>query len=134
MFRLLSVAMVLVAAAFAPAAQARKAPPPPPVVVDPACLASVPWMANPAEANIQLIGCRPVSQVALPDAEGWRRFETPEGATIEVHRDATWNRRSRAIAFRVRYNGGGSLTSIYQISGRTVGNGWLKAGTFTITR
>lgn len=101
-------------------------------VVDPACLASVPWFVDPASADMRLSGCRPRHEIPAPDAEGWIHYSDPNGASIDVHRDVVWDRRSGAITFRVRYNGGGSLSSLYTISGQPVVDGVLKTGSFTV--
>lgn len=100
--------------------------------IDPACLATVPWFVDPAAEDMKLNNCRPIKQMAAPDAQGWVRYDTQDGAVIEVNRAVEWNPRNRRVAFKVRYNGGGSLTSVYTVAGGPVMAGTLKAGTFTV--
>ena len=124
-----TLSAIVLSVVVAPSADARK---PGPIPVDPACLASVAWAVNPAAEDLRLNGCRSPRALAAPNAEGWYVFDAPDGSRTEVHRDVSWNMRSRAVSFRLRYNGGGSMTFAYTISGGPVSNNVLKAGTFAV--
>jgi hypothetical protein len=101
-------------------------------IVDPACLAPVPWMVNPRLVDLQLAGCRPTNQIPAPNAAGWRQYQKPEGGFIEVHQDVEWDLQTKRVAFKVRVNGGGSGTFSMSVAGGPVVNRTLKAGTFDV--
>ena len=101
-------------------------------IVDPMCLASVPWLVDPASSDLRIVGCRAIGLIPAPDAEGWRRYDNPAGGFVQVHQDVQWDPVTRKVAFRLRYNGGGSGTFAYMIMGGPVQRQTLKAGSFSI--
>ncbi len=102
------------------------------LVVDPACLASAPWFADPAEADLQLFGCRPVADIPAADQNGWREFATADGALIRARGDTT-DPRTGKVRVEVFYNGGGTLSVRSLVTGTANAKGVMKAGTFTVT-
>lgn len=102
------------------------------LVVDPACLVTAPWFTNPAEADIQLFGCRSVAEIPTADASGWREFSSDDGARMQARGDTT-DPRTGKVRVEVRFNGGGTLTVRNLLTGTPDARGVLKAGTFTVT-
>jgi hypothetical protein len=102
------------------------------LVVDPACLATAPWFVNPAEADLQLYGCRPAAAIPAADANGWREFTSADGALLRARGDTT-DPRTGKVRVEVLYNGGGTLTVRSLLTGSPDAKGVLKAGTFTVT-
>lgn len=102
------------------------------IAVDPACLATVAWFADRESGDVQLAGCRAAQDLPDQDEQGWRTFESEEGERIMV-RGTSQDVQTGAITFEVGYNGGGTLSGLYRVSGKPDGDGVLKAGQYTIT-
>ncbi len=105
-------------------------------VIDPACLQGVAWEVDPTSGPIQINGCRPVSQIPAPDAQGWIEFDRPPvGGT-----DAGFLRAKLisvgaggAVTFQVQDNGGGSGTFGLQVTGVPDANGVLAPASVQVT-
>jgi hypothetical protein len=102
------------------------------LTVDPACLASAAWFTDPAEADLQLFGCRSAAALPAPDADGWREFASDDGALVRT-RGYIADLRTGAVRVEVIYNGGGSLTVRNLVTGTPDAKGVLKAGAFKVT-
>lgn len=101
-------------------------------IVDPACLAPVPWMVQPDSSTLRLFGCRPFNLIGAYDAQGWYRYDKPDGGFIKVHKDVVWDAAKRSISFRMLVNGGGSGTFAFNVSGGPVRDQRLAPGSFTV--
>jgi hypothetical protein len=102
----------------------------PPRVVDPACLYSVPWLVNPAGVDIMLSDCGVTAALPKADDKGWRRYDGPGGAYVEVR---TQRNDADGVDLEVVYSGGGSGTFRYRVQGAPNAQHVLKAGKFMVT-
>jgi hypothetical protein len=101
------------------------------LIVDPACLTSVAWFADREAEDIKLTGCRSAAQLSARDENGWLLFEGEYDQRFWV-RNEKRDPQTGAVSFEVRYNGGGTLTGLYQVSGVPTANGVLKTGKYSI--
>lgn len=107
----------IAALAFAPAASAMGTAG---VVLDPQCLSEAAWAVDPASGPIRIFGCRPVSEIPAPDAEGWINYTKPmvDGADGGFTRVKMINTiEPNIIVFQVQDNGGGSGTMSSTVTG-----------------
>jgi len=111
------------------AAPALAATPPP---IDPKCFQGVGWEVDPASEAIQVRGCRPVSEIPAPDAQGWIEYDRGpvngsdggfiRARVVSVAPDGT-------LTFEVQDNGGGSGVFPFRVTGKPGPDGVLaKAG------
>lgn len=92
----------------------------PAVVLDPACLAKTAWAVNPASETIQAFGCRPLSEIPAPDADGYINYTRPEvdgqdGGFTRVKPSP--GAPTGQVAFVVQDNTGGSFTAQAKVTG-----------------
>ena len=115
--RLSALSFLAVLAAGAPAHAAPAAP-----AIDPRCFSNVGWEVNPDSEVIRAFGCRPAPQIPAPGKDGWvthQRVKAKDGTDrgwirariVSVADDGTW-------VFDVQYNGGGSGTFPYRVTGK----------------
>jgi hypothetical protein len=98
--------------------------------LDPACLASAPWLVSVRNVDLQLYGCRAQDLVPQPNATGWRHFDNHKGGYLETH-VVSVDPTAGLIVFDVVYNGGGSGSFKSRVTGHPV-QGVLKAGSFKV--
>ncbi|WP_304167708.1 hypothetical protein [Phenylobacterium aquaticum] len=120
-FRIRAAAVLaLLMTAAASAAQAAPAKP----VIDPACFEGVGWEVDPASEAIQINGCRPVAQIAAPNAQGWIEFDRPNNGGFIMGKLVSVA-KSGAVTFDVIDNGGGSGNFGYRVTGTPNAKGVL---------
>lgn len=100
------------------------------LVIDPACLANVAWFSERESGDIQLSGCRAQALIPAKEEDGSRRYDSDDGAWIITRNEKTAS--DGKVSFEVIYNGGGSLSGKYQVTGTPDDDGLLKVGQFTI--
>lgn len=100
------------------------------IVLDPACLAKTAWAVDPAADKIQVFGCRALSDIPAPDAEGFVNYTRP---AVEGQ-DGGFTRAKPAsgapagkVAFVVQDNTGGSFTAEATVTGVLGGDGFMEA-------
>lgn len=101
-------------------AQSQNATPP----LDPSCFAAVAWAVDPEAEPMQIFGCRETSEIPAPNAQGWITYEPSDGGFVwgkmeSVNAEGVWT-------FRVMWNGGGSGTFEYIVTGEPDGNGIIQ--------
>lgn len=102
-------------------AQSQNATPP----LDPSCFAAVAWAVDPEAEPMQIFGCRDPSEISPANAHGWTTFEPSDGGFVwgkmeSVNAQGVWT-------FRVMWNGGGSGTFEYVVTGEPDGNGIIQS-------
>ncbi len=103
------------------APQSQNATPP----LDPSCFAAVAWAVDPEAEPMQIFGCRESRDIPAPNAQGWVVYEPGGGGFVwgkmgSVDADGVWT-------FHVMWNGGGSGTFEYVVTGEPDGNGIIQS-------
>ncbi|MBX9708769.1 MAG: hypothetical protein K2X61_12655 [Caulobacteraceae bacterium] len=103
------------------APQSQNATPP----LDPSCFAAVAWAVDPEAEPMQVFGCREPSDIPAANAQGWVVYEPADGGFVwgkmeSISTDDVWT-------FRVVWNGGGSGTFEYIVTGEPDGNGIIQS-------
>ncbi len=105
------------------------------VVLDPACLAKTAWAVDPAADKIQAFGCRPLSDIPAPDAEGFVNYTRPavdgqDGGFTRAKPSA--DAPAGKVVFVVQDNTGGSFTAQATVTGVLGGDGFMEADGLTV--
>jgi hypothetical protein len=105
------------------------------VVLDPACLAKTAWAVDPAADKIQAFGCRPLSDIPAPDAEGFVNYARPavdgqDGGFTRAKPSA--DAPAGKVVFVVQDNTGGSFTAQATVTGVLGGDGFMEADGLTV--
>lgn len=105
------------------------------VVLDPACLAKTAWAVDPAADKIQAFGCRPLSDIPAPDAEGFVNYTRREVEGVNggfTRAKPTANAPAGKVVFVVQDNTGGSFTAQATVTGVLGADGFMEADGLTV--
>lgn len=100
------------------------------VVLDPACLSKTAWAVDPASDTIQAFGCRPLSDIPAPDADGYISYSRPlvdglDGGFTRVK--ASDGAPAGQVSFVVQDNTGGSFTAQATVTGVLGADGTMQS-------
>ena len=112
---ILAAAAGLFATGFAAHALAQTAP------LDPYCMKEVPWAVD-ASGPIRIFGCRAAGQVPAANAQGWVEYDDPNGGFLRARKVSE---AGGVWTLDVQYNGGGSGTFPFKVTGAPGATGVL---------
>lgn len=104
---------------------------------DPKCLADAVWEVDPTAAPMRLYGCRPLSDIPAPDANGWVTYTRPpvngqDGGSLQVKLIAQPSVTS--WKFEVIDMTGGSGAFGYMVEGEADDQGYIQHPKVTIMK
>lgn len=90
------------------------------IILDPKCLSDSAWAVDPTAGPIRFFGCRPATEIAAPDADGFTTYTRPlvngaDGGFTRVKLITL--KQPNIVVFQVQDNGGGSGTMSVTVTG-----------------